>query len=426
VTVTRVVDGDTIEVNPPLSWTEDVRLLGVDTPETVDPGEPVEPYGPEASAFTTQQLEGERVTLIFDQEKRDQYGRALAYVQISGQSVTFNETLLKQGYAQIYVVAPNDRYEVAFSQAQEQARQAQRGIWGLPKDQQCELADRGNGIGEGSPGCQGRTPSPAPDPGVDKDCSDFQSQAAAQAELERDPSDPNNLDGDGDGEACETYPYGSGSGGGGGGDLDCADFATQREAQVVLERDPSDPNGLDADNDGIACEELAGGGGGGGDGELDCASFATQREAQAELERNPSDPNNLDADGDGVACETYPYATGGGGGEGGGDLNCANFATHGEAQREYAKDRTDPNNLDADNDGIACEELIGEGRDGSTPVGDQYEPKTPPGPVDRPEGVIPRTGVKRVPPTGGPPYLAVGAVVLLVAALIVGRGVLRR
>src|SRR5918999_5976322 len=101
-------------------------------------------------------------------------------------------------------------------------------------------------------------------------------------------------------------------------------------------RDLSDPNGLDADNDGIACEELAGGGGGGGDGELDCADFATQQEAQTELERDPSDPNNLDADGDGVACETYPYATGSGGEDGGGDLDCADFATQRAAQREFA------------------------------------------------------------------------------------------
>jgi micrococcal nuclease len=326
VTVERVVDGDTIEVNPTLSWTEDVRLLGVDTPETVDPGEPVEPYGPEASAFTKQQLDGERVTLIFDKEKTDQYGRALAYVRISGQSVTFNETLLKQGYAQLYVVPPNDRFEARFSQAQDQARQAQRGIWSLPKEQQCELADRGNGIGEGSPGCQGQVPRPAPDPGVDKDCSDFRSQAEAQAELERDPSDPNNLDGDGDGEACETYPYGPGGGGGGGG-------------------------------------------------------------------------------------------------AGGGDLDCADFATHTEAQREFAKDRTDPNNLDADDDGRACEELIGEGREDSPPVRDQYPPE---GDVGNPKDVIPGTGVRNVPPTGGPPYLAVGALVLLGVALIAGRGVLRR
>jgi len=325
VAVTRVVDGDTIEVNPPLSWTEDVRLLGVDTPETVDPGEPVEPYGPEASAFTKRQLEGERVTLIFDQERTDQYGRALAYVRISGQSETFNETLLKQGYAQLYIVSPNDRYEARFSQAQEQARQAQRGIWSLPKEQQCELADRGNGIGEGSPGCEGQAPTPAPDPGVDKDCGDFRSQAEAQAELERDPSDPNNLDGDGDGEACETFPYGGGGGGGGGG--------------------------------------------------------------------------------------------------GAGDLDCADFTTHGEAQREYAKDRTDPNNLDADGDGRACEDLIGEGRENPPSVRDQYAPE---GDVGNPKDVIPGTGVRRVPPTGGPPYLAVGALVLMGVALIAGRGVLRR
>jgi hypothetical protein len=264
------------------------------------------------------------------------------------------------------------------------------------------------------------------------DCSDFDTQEEAQAQLL--PGDPYGLDADNDGMACDTLPSGGttsgGSpigGGGGGGDLDCVDFATQEEAQAVLETDLSDPNGLDADNDGIACEELAGGGGGGGDGELDCADFATQQEAQAELERDPSDPNNLDADGDGVACETYPYGTGGGGGEGGGgDLDCADFATQRAAQREFAKDRTDPNNLDADNDGRACEELIGEGRDGPTPVREQYEVKPPPGPVDRPEGVIPGTGIRRVPPTGGPPYLALGALVLLGVALIAGRGVLKR
>ena len=156
--------------------------------------------------------------------------------------------------------------------------------------------------------------------------------------------------------------------------------------------------------------------------DLDCADFATQQDAQAELERDPSDPNNLDADGDGVACETYPYGDSGGTG-GGGDLDCADFATHGEAQREYAKDRTDPNNLDADNDGIACEELISEGREGPTPVGRQYAPE---GDVGNPEDVIPGTGVRRVPPTGGPPYLLVGTLALLGVALIAGRGVLRR
>jgi hypothetical protein len=230
------------------------------------------------------------------------------------------------------------------------------------------------------------------------------------------------------GIACEGASPPSGEPPASTEDLDCANFATQQEAQAELERDPSDPNNLDADGDEVACETYpygTGGGGADGGGDRDCADFATQQQAQAVLERDLGDPNNLDADNDGEACETYPYSRGGGEG-GGGDLDCADFATHGEAQREFAKDRTDPNNLDADNDGIACEELIDEGRDDPTPVGEQYEPKTPPGPVDRPEGVIPRTGVRRVPPTGGPPYLALGALVLLGVALMAGSGVLRR
>jgi len=191
VTVERVVDGDTIEVSPAVQGKEAVRLIGVDTPETVDPAEPVEPYGPEASAFTKEQLEGKQVTLSFDEEKIDDFDRALAYVQIGGQSETFNETLLNQGYAQLFIVSPNDRYEATFREAQDEARQAHRGIWGLPKEQQCELADRGNGIGEGSPGCEEqRSADPA-----DKNCSEFESQAAAQAELKRDPGDPFGLDG---------------------------------------------------------------------------------------------------------------------------------------------------------------------------------------------------------------------------------------
>lgn len=222
VTVEQVVDGDAIEVNPAVGGTEDVRLLGVDTPETVDPGEPVQSYGPRASAFTKRQLEGRRVALIFDQERTDQYGRALAYVRVGGRGGTFNETLLRQGYAQLYVVPPNDRYEARLRRAQDQTRRANRGIWGLPEGQQCKLANRGNGIGEGSPGCpnaggggsgprqQGATAG-AGATTADRDCSDFAARGAAQAALDRDASDPNRLDEDGDGTACEGLPGGAAS-----------------------------------------------------------------------------------------------------------------------------------------------------------------------------------------------------------------------
>jgi len=166
--------------------------------------------------------------------------------------------------------------------------------------------------------------------------------------------------------------------------------------------------------------------------QFNCGSFGSQEAAQAELDRNPSDPSNLDADNDGEACETFPYGDGGGGGGGGGDLDCADFATQEEAQAEWEKDRSDPNGLDADTDGIACEELPpgdggGEGPIGTTPADDQYAPKTPPGDLSNPKGVLPGTVVgKKMPNTGGPPYLMVGALALLGTALIAGRGILRR
>lgn len=95
--------------------------------------------------------------------------------------------------------------------------------------------------------------------------------------------------------------------------------------------------------------------------QFDCASFDSREEAQAELESDPSDPSNLDADDDGRACEVYDYGDGGGGE--GPDLDCADFATQEEAQEEYDSDPSDPNGLDGDGDGIACEEQSGGGAD---------------------------------------------------------------
>jgi hypothetical protein len=113
------------------------------------------------------------------------------------------------------------------------------------------------------------------------DCVSFGSQESAQAELERDPSDSSNLDADNDGIACEDYDYGTTGTSpqdDAGGDLDCADFATQAEAQAEYDADPSDPNGLDADDDGIACEELSGA------SETDDATAEETNEANARAE----------------------------------------------------------------------------------------------------------------------------------------------
>jgi micrococcal nuclease len=159
VTVARVVDGDTVDISPAIMGTEDVRLIGMDTPETVDPGEGVEPYGPQASAFAKRELTGRKVGLAFDVEKIDQYGRLLAYVYTNGSM--FNEELVEKGYAQAYPYPPNTTHESKFAAAQSRARASGIGIWALTKSQQCELEDRGNGIGEGTRGCAATASSSA-------------------------------------------------------------------------------------------------------------------------------------------------------------------------------------------------------------------------------------------------------------------------
>ncbi len=201
-TVAEVVDGDTVKVDPAVAGEDEVRLIGVDTPETKDPDEEVEPYGKEASNFTESVLEDEKVELEFDNEREDKYGRLLAYVYPMGEGM-FNEDLLEQGYAQLYTVSPNTKYEDRFEAAQKEAKDADLGIWGLAKEQQCKLANHGNGIGKGSPECEKKKEvAPAASPGMD--CADFATQAEAQAALAADPSDPNHLDADGDGVACEV------------------------------------------------------------------------------------------------------------------------------------------------------------------------------------------------------------------------------
>lgn len=148
VTVTRVVDGDTVEVRPGVDGTEEVRLIGIDAPETADSPRGPQPYGERASRFTEKSLEGERVTLRFGGERKDDYGRVLAYLYLRDGTM-FNRTLLEKGYAQIATFPPNVKHVQEFKKAQREAQKAERGIWGLPESQLCRLTDRGNGIGGG-------------------------------------------------------------------------------------------------------------------------------------------------------------------------------------------------------------------------------------------------------------------------------------
>ena len=127
VYVTRVVDGDTVEVRLD-GREEDVRYIGVDTPETVKPDTPVQCFGPQASAFNHRLVEGRRVRLVFGEERRDVYGRLLAYVYLGDRFV--NAELVRRGLARTLTIPPNDRYADRFKRLEIAAARAGRGLWG--------------------------------------------------------------------------------------------------------------------------------------------------------------------------------------------------------------------------------------------------------------------------------------------------------
>ncbi len=126
--VIRVIDGDTIEADFG-SLIERVRLIGIDTPETVDPEKPVQCFGPEASAETNRLLSGKTVELESDpsQAVRDKYGRILSYVFLDG--VDTSELLIQEGYAREYTYRTAYKFQQEFKKAQSEAREGQKGLW---------------------------------------------------------------------------------------------------------------------------------------------------------------------------------------------------------------------------------------------------------------------------------------------------------
>jgi len=128
-TVTRVVDGDTIHIS--INGTrEEIRLIGVDTPETVHPTKPVQCFGPEASAHTKQLLpRGTRVYLVRDVESRDRYGRLLAYVYRAADNLFINNELVLNGWARPYPYPPNTTLETTFSESAHHAETHRLGLW---------------------------------------------------------------------------------------------------------------------------------------------------------------------------------------------------------------------------------------------------------------------------------------------------------
>lgn len=127
--VLRVVDGDTILVARG-GGTDRVRYIGIDTPETVKPGTPVQCFGHRAGAENRALVAGREVRLVVGSEPRDRYGRLLAYVYRRDDGTFVNEALVRGGYARTMTIPPNDRYAARFGALQSAARQARRGLWG--------------------------------------------------------------------------------------------------------------------------------------------------------------------------------------------------------------------------------------------------------------------------------------------------------
>jgi micrococcal nuclease len=123
--VERVVDGDTIV----LAGGARVRYIGVDTPESVKPGTPVQCYAKAASHFNERLVEGQRVRLRYDAERQDRYGRTLAYVYRQRDGLFVNAELVRRGYATTLTIPPNVAHADDFRQLSREARRAGRGLW---------------------------------------------------------------------------------------------------------------------------------------------------------------------------------------------------------------------------------------------------------------------------------------------------------
>lgn len=229
-TVKRVIDGDTVDVVTPSGKVERVRIIGLDTPEVVDPRKAVQCFGREASARAKELLPvGSAVTLQGDptQDTRDRYGRMLAHVIIGaedGASPNFAVRMIGEGFAHHYVYRKPSTWAGELAAAQADAEANGRGLWAAetcggqayPKhdleDDAPPPASSAIAVGEEEEPATGSGTVSAFDASAfigqgDKfNCAAFENQAQAQAVLRLDPRDPNRLDPDRDGVACETLP----------------------------------------------------------------------------------------------------------------------------------------------------------------------------------------------------------------------------
>lgn len=231
-----MIDGDTVDLAMPSGAVERIRIIGLDTPETADPRKAVQCFGKEAANRARELMPvGSTVTVEDDpsQDQRDRYGRLLAHIFVKLDdevNVSFALEMIAEGLAHHYVYRVPSQYAVEYDVAPADAQANDRGLWSpqtcagqaYPKRDLEDPVDDAGAMAVATPVAQemvAPTPAPKVATGFDPSfyigkgdaftCKDFRTQADAQAVLRADPRDPNRLDPDRDGIACESIrgPY---------------------------------------------------------------------------------------------------------------------------------------------------------------------------------------------------------------------------
>ena len=189
VTVERVMDGDTIEISPSVDGKTTVTLVGIDAPEMGKPGCGPQPLSREATDQASL-WEGRMVRLEFDRERTGEVGQLRAYVRDPKSAKMMNLEMVQSGYAQVHAVPLNTQHDDELRRAQDRAKSASTGfrtdIWSLPPAEAAQLADHGNGVGDGDGACPpesqvprsassssaSSSPSPSPSPNANEDVPD--------------------------------------------------------------------------------------------------------------------------------------------------------------------------------------------------------------------------------------------------------------
>jgi micrococcal nuclease len=253
VAVIKVVDGDTVAVNI-ADKSETIRIIGINTPETVDPRKPVECFGQEASAKAHELLDGKSVILEADatQGERDKYGRLLRYVFLPDGS-DFGKTMISEGYAYEYTYSTPYKYQEAYKAAQGEAQTAKRGLWA---DGVCDEVEAETETPTSSTS-QAETQAAESDTATNED-STSEPVTAAPTESADDSTTGTTTD-----TVTNTEPSPStttASCSCSSNSYNCGDFSTHAEAQAIYDccmaQVGYDVHGLDSDKDSSACESL--------------------------------------------------------------------------------------------------------------------------------------------------------------------------